>query len=327
MATDADRQLQAALQKLVAGDIGELIAEARREAEGRVRARLADAFTDALMEQARATTCEPEESRHPPEQPSEEATGFYVYCVVSADTQIPTLADAIDPSHAPKVIREGRLAAVVSEVALKEFGEQRLRERLADMEWLERAARTHEAVLDAIAPTATLIPLRLCSVYRDLSGVLEMLEREAPALERALEYLRGKSEWAVKVFARPRTVPDDSPADGDSGTDYMHKRQHDRDRRRGADQELHEACVAIHAQLTEVVADATTTAPQRPELSGHPGQMLLNGVYLVEDDQLLPFLDTVDLLRAEHGAAGLELEPTGPWPAYNFVPGTIGAAW
>jgi hypothetical protein len=195
------------------------------------------------------------------------------------------------------------------------------------MEWLERAARTHEAVLDAIAQSATLIPLRLCSVYRDLSGVLEMLEREAPALERALEYLRGKSEWAVKVFARPRATRHEAQADGDSGTDYMHKRQHDRDRRHDADEKLHETCVAIHEQLTEIVTDATTSAPQRPEMSGHAGQMVLNGVYLVEDDQLQPFLDAVDRLQTEHDAAGLEFEPTGPWPAYNFVPGTIGAAW
>ncbi len=337
MATDADRQLQTALRVLLAGDISELIADARRDAQRRVRARLTDEITEALLAGAHEAICEPAQrkpaQREPaqrdpaPERPSEETTGFYVYCVVSADTQVPTLADAIDPALPPKVIREGRLAAVVSEVALEDFGEQRLRERLADMEWLERAARTHEAVLDAVARNATLIPLRLCSVYRDLSGVLEMLEREAPALERALEYLCGKSEWAVKVFARPRATRHHAHADGDSGTDYMHKRKDDRDRRRGADQELHAACVAIHERLSEVVAAATTSAPQRPELSGHPGPMLLNGVYLVEDDQLQPFLDTVDLLQAEHDADGLELVSTGPWPAYNFVPGTIGAAW
>ena len=26
-------------------------------------------------------------------------------------------------------------------------------------------------------------------------------------------------------------------------------------------------------------------------------------------------------------ANGIEVVATGPWPAYNFVPGTIGAAW
>jgi hypothetical protein len=75
------------------------------------------------------------------------------------------------------------------------------------------------------------------------------------------------------------------------------------------------------------VADALTSPPQRPEVSGHPGQMLLNGVYLVEDDQLATFQALVDELQEQYEDDGLELLPTGPWPAYNFVPGTIGAAW
>ncbi len=107
----------------------------------------------------------------------------------------------------------------------------------------------------------------------------------------------------------------------------MQRRRTDRDRRRTADQQLHDACVAIHERLAAVVADALTSPPQRPEVSGHPGQMLLNGVYLVEDDQRATFLTLVDELRAKYGPEGLAVEATGPWPAYNFVPGTIGAAW
>ncbi len=107
----------------------------------------------------------------------------------------------------------------------------------------------------------------------------------------------------------------------------MQRRRTDRDRRRNADQQLHDACVAIHERLAAVVADALTSPPQRPEVSGHPGQMLLNGVYLVEDDQRSTFLTLVDELKAQYRSDGLELQATGPWPAYNFVPGTIGAAW
>jgi hypothetical protein len=159
-----------------------------------------------------------------------------------------------------------------------------------------------------------------------------MLTREAKALEEALVHLDGKTEWGVKGYALPPTTTTTSTKGaavqtGDSGTDYMQRRRTDRDRRRTADQELHDACVAIHERLAAVVADALTSPPQRPEVSGHPGQMLLNGVYLVEDDQRTTFFTLVDQLRAKYGAEGLAVEVTGPWPAYNFVPGTIGAAW
>jgi gas vesicle protein GvpL/GvpF len=55
--------------------------------------------------------------------------------------------------------------------------------------------------------------------------------------------------------------------------------------------------------------------------------MFLNGVYLVADETLDGFHEEVQALQAEFDPHGIELVCTGPWPAYNFVPGTIGAAW
>jgi hypothetical protein len=55
--------------------------------------------------------------------------------------------------------------------------------------------------------------------------------------------------------------------------------------------------------------------------------MVLNGVYLVSDDGAHAFHEEVHALQSELEAGGIELVATGPWPAYNFVPGEIGAAW
>ena len=40
-----------------------------------------------------------------------------------------------------------------------------------------------------------------------------------------------------------------------------------------------------------------------------------------------PNSQKIQSLRGLLAPLGVELELTGPWPAYNFVPGTIGAAW
>jgi hypothetical protein len=55
--------------------------------------------------------------------------------------------------------------------------------------------------------------------------------------------------------------------------------------------------------------------------------MVLNGVYLVGDHDRERFHAEVQALEAEFAPLSVALELTGPWPAYNFVPGTIGAAW
>ena len=66
---------------------------------------------------------------------------------------------------------------------------------------------------------------------------------------------------------------------------------------------------------------------QRPEVSGRDGDMVLNGVYLVADEDHERFHAELEVLEAEFGSLGVELELTGPWPAYNFVSGAIGAGW
>jgi hypothetical protein len=48
--------------------------------------------------------------------------------------------------------------------------------------------------------------------------------------------------------------------------------------------------------------------------------MLFNGAYLVSDRG--PFEQALGSFAREH--AELQLELTGPWPAYNFVPEELG---
>jgi hypothetical protein len=107
----------------------------------------------------------------------------------------------------------------------------------------------------------------------------------------------------------------------------MERKRTERERRVRASDAAEEAASSIHERLCTVADDAQVIALQRPEASGHSGEMILNGVYLVADDTLESFLEEVRALQAEFGSEGVELAPTGPWPAYNFVPGTIGAAW
>jgi hypothetical protein len=60
-------------------------------------------------------------------------------------------------------------------------------------------------------------------------------------------------------------------------------------------------------------------APQSAELSGHSGEMVLNGAYLVDDERLDGFRSVVEELGRAYADSGLAFELTGPWPAYNFA--------
>jgi Gas vesicle synthesis protein GvpL/GvpF len=341
-------RLRSAIEDLAAGEVTELLAEARAEARSRVRSMLTEAMAQAMLERAReelgrqepASAREEPVRREPPPEPSPTSPspagrvgglGWYVYCVTRADGAALGELSGVDPDHGATPLREGELTAIVSRVPLADFDEESLRGHLGDMQWLERTARRHEDVLDTVRSVRTVIPMRLCTVYRDEVGVRAMLDREAEALIAALADLDGKAEWGVKVFSLGGEA-ELEPASGheavelDAGTAYMEGRRRDHDRRRLAGRRHDAACASIHERLSAVSVDAQLTAPQRPEMSERQGEMILNGVYLVQDSGQERFHTEISALRAECEPLGLELEPSGPWPAYNFVPQTIGVA-
>jgi hypothetical protein len=252
-----------------------------------------------------------------------------VYCITSdGDQSLPSGLQGIDPDHPVGVVVTGDLVAVVSQVSLSEFDEERLREHLGDMAWVERVARRHEDVLEAVAAGATIIPMRMCTLYRDERGVLTMLERESRVMHAALDDLRGRAEWGVKVFAGPPpasgTQPDEEPPS--SGADYLHRRRREHEERGLEHERLNEALETIFGRLEERAVRAATLPLQRPEMSGHRAEMVLNSVYLVDEADLPEFQGQVAALQDEYAQHGLELGATGPWPAYNFVPDAIGTA-
>jgi len=268
-------------------------------------------------------------------------TAVYVYGVTSADAHLGELPGGVDPGTPIRTIAEGDLAALVSDVGLADFDEERLREHLGDMRWVERTARRHEEVLEAAGASATVIPMRMCTVYASEDGVRELLREQGGPLHEALARLAGKTEWGVKVFARADAgrgaedggrdaeVEAEAPASARevSGADYMRRRLRERDADARSKRELEEAAGMIHERLSAVAVEHAVAAPQRPEMSGRQAEMLLNGVYLVDDRAARDFQLLVQALSDDFAALGLELEETGPWPAYHFVPGAIGVGW
>jgi Gas vesicle synthesis protein GvpL/GvpF len=365
---DADelrRQLRRALGDSDHEDATErLLAEARAEAETRVRSILADVYSDLLLDRVRAAVTRgaaPAATEPPAAAPAPATTepspvapapepapatdpgelGWYVYCIVAADHDpLPANLEGVDPRHPVSLLEQGGVTAVVSPVPLADFGEEPLREHLSDMAWLERTARRHEQVQEEVARGGTPIPMRLCSIYRDESGVRRMLTREEPALLEAIDHLRGKAEWGVKGFIdldaadaadAGAPAPDLGRSAGSTGSGggaaYMQNRLEQRRRRETAAARVDEACDVVHTALCAVAVDGVTAAPHRPEATGRDVPMVFNASYLVADADFEAFHRELDRLSEEVAPLGLALERTGPWPPYNFVPGTIGAAW
>jgi hypothetical protein len=317
----------------------ELLARAEAEAVAALR----DALVEAALAQrgtemparrpVRRATPEPPERADAARAEAPAGDGLWAYCVMrTGEPGVDGLA-GIDGGVVERVEERG-LAALVSCVPLADFGAGPLRDNLNDLEWLERVARAHEAVLERALAETTIVPLRLCTIYESEDGVREMLEREHDSLARAIDTLAGRQEWGVKVLAdeerltaeaRSRSAEaaalEDELDARTGGGAYMLRRRLERHVRDAADALASELAEQVHAQLQDWASDAVALAPQNPELSGHEGRMLMNGAYLVETERVDGLRALVSDLEERHRPLGVHIELTGPWPPYNFLAG------
>ncbi|SCL14314.1 Gas vesicle synthesis protein GvpL/GvpF [Micromonospora rhizosphaerae] len=246
-------------------------------------------------------------------------TGVWLHGVV-ADADPAVLAGITGMDGRPvRAVRAVGLVAVVSAAPLTEYGEEALRRNLEDLAWLERAARTHHAVVDALSRAGAVVPARLATVYRDDDRVARVLTERRDELAGTLAGLTGREEWGVKGYVVPGAVPRSAEPAGEGGTGaaYLRRRRAQLTAREEGQRIAAEAAATVHTALAGYAVAARRHAPQDRRLSGAATAMVLNGAYLIDRAALDGFSELVGALADRHPELRLEL--TGPWPPYSFV--------
>lgn len=255
----------------------------------------------------------------------------WLYAVVTADRPPPAGLSGV-AAEAVRVIRGPGVAVVAGLVPRADFDEEPLQAHLEDPAWLERLARTHHQVIDAVARGGPCLPMRLATLYHDEQRVADMLQDRHEELLSALARVAGRSEWGVKVYvtqkegaaplASPGSADEKRARDDRPGTAYLLRRKSQNERRREGLRQAADEAHQIHASLeAEVAACALQHRLQSAEASGRREPMVLNGAYLIDDDRTADLETAIAFQAARHPE--LRLEVTGPWPAYSFS--TIGA--
>lgn len=248
-------------------------------------------------------------------------TGYYFYAISRGlDPDVLNTEVGIEQA-ALQLVKHQDLGAVVSHVSLQDFGEEGLRRNLEDLAWLESVAVTHDRVARFCAERATTAPLRMATVFLSEDAVREQLAQWYDRAEEVLNRIEGRSEWSVKAYAEPaapaETGGDEPPETMGEGMAYLLRRRTEAQRRESTAQADAEAAQAIHDLLSNHAVAGRQLRPQDRQLTGHTGEMILNGTYLVDQGRVDEFLDTVAALRSEH--PGVRVEHGGPWPPYSFA--------
>ena len=247
----------------------------------------------------------------------------YLYAVTRASEDCGLEGETGIDGRPLAVIVEGGLGAVVSDVDLASFGEEGLRRNLESMEWLERVARKHDEVVNAVARTGPTAPMRLATICLDDDGVRARLIEWRDEMTAALDRVEGRSEWSVKLVVPPATAGDASPIAGaaerrpGAGAAYLLRKRQETELRARTEQDALDEAARVYDRLAGLAVAGRRLAPQDPRLSGHAGTMTLNAAFLVEDDDGPVFEETAAGLGRALPVGALHV--AGPWPPYSFA--------
>jgi hypothetical protein len=177
--------------------------------------------------------------------------------------------------------------------------------------------------VSAVLRCGPTIPLRLATLYLDDDPIRSLLDAGHERFFTALRFVDGRSEWGVKGYGDTRVLTQSSseeetePGRAGKGTTYLLRRRAELTAQQNVERRAAAEADHIHASLQHRAVEGLRRPVTDPALSGKRAWMILNGTYLVDDDQIDGFAALVAALDAER--IGITLELTGPWPAYSFA--------
>jgi hypothetical protein len=200
---------------------------------------------------------------------------------------------------------------LVSSVPTREYEENSLASRLNDIEWLAECGAAHHEVIVRAGRTHAVAPFRLLTLFRSDDRVVEEAVRLRSRIERALDRVRDRREWVVRVAAvAPASKRARRTA---SGTAYL--------RARAVERAYESRPTPVARRVTrELVADlrgyADRVAARHPVDAAH---ILYDGALLVSRARERDLSDAVRRWGPKLTPVGCRLSLTGPWPPYSFV--------
>lgn len=200
---------------------------------------------------------------------------------------------------------------------------------LADIHWLTPRVIAHEKVVDQLSLQSSFYPARFGTLFSNEPRLIAFVEQFSDRLLSFFQRVTGKKEWGLKFFGnhaqaamilaeREGIVQQGVPV---GGAKYLKLKQLQRESSKAKSDfftaNLHEAIHSLGSQFSDLIARPIHATTQEAA----QGELLSNIAVLVSDDE-----PNSIVLWAERWnntkplSSGIQVELTGPWPAYSFCP-------
>ena len=267
---------------------------------------------------------------------SSQAEGYYVYCILERGPALEILTSgsvhsAMEENTPLEVIAVGDLAAIATRVPLSVFGEHALDRHLSDAPWVTVRAMRHEQVVEHFARQTTVVPLRFGTIYLDETGIKQMLADKQAQLHDILDRVKGHEEWGVNVYCDRAVLLENitnvsprlremslSAKNASPGQSYLLQKKIEAMRSDEAKLEIERTAKRIEDRLAGLSDGASRLRVLKVETTEH-GELKSKFAFLVLRTKFEDFRAAAEEIAREIEKAGIRIELTGPWPAYNFA--------
>ena len=253
------------------------------------------------------------------------STATYLYCLVRSP-RAPSLRSApsgLPGAGPPRALDAGGgLWLVAADAPLDRYGEKPIEKGLRDLSWVSSVAVPHEAVVEHLSKSATVVPMKLFTLFRSDARALEHVARQRPRIERVLRRIEGREEWGLRVLldeaAALRRARDEARqgASGSPGAAFLLRKKKEHEAAREVLEHARDRADALFELLSAKADDAR----RRPPPPGEIGKrVLLDAAFLLPRRKLKPFQAAVRAEAKRLAGRDYHLTLSGPWPAYTFV--------
>ncbi|WP_028922197.1 GvpL/GvpF family gas vesicle protein [Pseudonocardia acaciae] len=241
-------------------------------------------------------------------------TPAYVYGLVAADAEPPEDLVGLGPSGRVSTITRGRLAALVSDAPT------------------DRAVGTaddilgHQRVVDAVAATTAILPMRFGSVVDDPAEVADLLATEQDRLSQILAALQGRVQYTLRGSYRQEIVlrelleRDAEISSLRERIDGLPEDASYPERVRLGERVVNEMTALRELDAARMLERLTPTSAETVEHPPASPEDVIDAAFLVDRAAEREFSDAVDEVGREFGGR-VRLRLLGPVAPYDFVPG------
>jgi len=265
--------------------------------------------------------------------------GSYLYCIREKPQKNSLFSTkGIDGKREVSTLAYRQLEAVVSKVSLEEFASEEIQKKAQeDLNWIKEKAIAHEGVIEEAMrekdKLLSLIPMRFGTVFKEETKLKEMLEKDYSKIKKALDRIQGKQEWSVKVYLKNKkkfeqVVKEKNEAirrkqkeitSLPEGMAFFVEEELRETICKEMDKELNKFVKAFFESFKKYAAASVKGKILSKDLTGRPGPMVLNAIYLIAEEKVGDFKKEAEELNRKILAERFYLEYSGPWPPYSFV--------